>query len=128
MEGAHSKLKRDPALEHTSPRNMLSLVTAIINVVADYRWQGDAALSKARRYTLHNWKTAPLMSEISTLGQVSSKALRLTQHQISRAEDQQPMPPCTGSYTVSMGIPCSHTIRRYLQQSLILKLDDFHRH
>ena len=46
----------------------------------------------------------------------------------SRATQDDPLGPCSGTFSTSMGLPCAHTIREYLVTNQSLNLADIHQH
>ncbi|CAG8692947.1 9518_t:CDS:1, partial [Ambispora gerdemannii] len=47
---------------------------------------------------------------------------------VSNATSENLLQPCSGTFTLSMGLPCSHTIQMYLTNNQCLQLTDFHQH
>ncbi|CAG8477335.1 10462_t:CDS:2 [Scutellospora calospora] len=63
-------------------------------------------------------------------GKVSSFALKKINEEykkVSRATVQNPLPPCSGSFSRTMGLPCTHHIQ-HLENSQGLILEDIHMH
>ncbi|KAI9909324.1 hypothetical protein PsorP6_014977 [Peronosclerospora sorghi] len=60
---------------------------------------------------------------------VSHHALRLVHEELRKAQDQADVPtPCTGVFTATMGLPCSHRIRDTLAIRGRFELTDFFAH
>ena len=75
VEGAHSKLKRDPSLGGSSRRGILALVEACIAVAEDYREKLKLALGVDRSHITRKWQQEPFFGDI--VRKVSGKALDL---------------------------------------------------
>lgn len=59
-------------------------------------------------------------------GWVSHEALRKVEKQ--RKQLSEECPPCTGLFTKSLGLPCSHILKPLIQQKQPLQLYHFHQH
>ena len=63
-------------------------------------------------------------------GKVSIFALKKINEQyqkVAHATLQKPLPPCTGSFLKTMGLPCAHIIQ-HLDSNQGLILDNIHKH
>ena len=72
--------------------------------------------------------SGPLYSIVR--GWVSYEALRMVeeQRQLLTKTDPPYLPICTGSFSRSQGLPCSHTLRGLLELNQALRLEHFHPH
>ena len=59
-------------------------------------------------------------------GWISHEALRKVEQQRKRLS--QGCPPCTGTFTKTMGLPCAHMLDSIIQQAKPLELNHFHTH
>lgn len=72
--------------------------------------------------------SGPLYSAVR--GWVSHEALRKVeeQRQLLTKQDPPHSTLCTGSFSRSLGLPCSHTVKALLEQNQVLRLGHFHTH
>ncbi|CAG8842096.1 25674_t:CDS:1, partial [Gigaspora margarita] len=47
---------------------------------------------------------------------------------LNNSTQENPLQPCSGTFTSSMGLPCSHTILKHHTNNQCLQLTDFHQH
>ena len=81
--------------------------------------------AQGRAITPHTARTA-LYTQL--LGRISNYSLGKLWDQRFRLTSPDPLPPCSGSFTLSMGLPCAHRIQKRLRQNEVLTLDDIHAH
>ena len=117
VEGTHALLKKQ--LE--SSELTLDLVVDNIRVITDKQLQALTQLQGVQRNSF------PLDAPGNISGAVhnflSHKAVHHTMEQVSLAENES-LPPCTGLYRRSMGLPCAHELRN--RQERMLQLSSFH--
>ena len=59
---------------------------------------------------------------------ISHKALSVANEMLKEARLTPELPPCTGTYHASLGIPCRHTMQRHMQTGEPLDPREFHLH
>jgi hypothetical protein len=87
----------------------------------------DMALKRDRIYTGVNakrWKC--LDPQLNT--QIVPQAMEELRKQLALAADELRRSDCTGKFEASMGIPCYHTIRSYIQLKVTITSEVFHPH
>ncbi|CAG8613947.1 3445_t:CDS:2, partial [Cetraspora pellucida] len=102
--------------------------TTISLAVTNQKKEIDAMVASERIHVPLFALNNPLYSNIR--GKVSTFTLKKINEQCqktNRAITEEPLPPCTGSFSKTMGLPCAHTIS-LLENDQALTLDSIHEH
>jgi hypothetical protein len=85
----------------------------------------DSALAMDLTHIPHTARD-PLYSQL--IGRVSNFALGKIWEQRHRLVVSELLPPCTRTFSSSMGLPCAHQIQQRLRENQVLQLEDVHQH
>ncbi|CAG8532717.1 14492_t:CDS:2 [Cetraspora pellucida] len=121
IEDAHSTLK---AYLQVSTEDLYYIHTTISLAVTNQKKEIDAMVASERIHVPLFALNNPLYSNIR--GKVSTFALKKINEQCQKtncAITEKPLPPCTGSFSKTMGLPCAHTIS-LLENDQALILDN----
>ncbi|CAG8659342.1 8612_t:CDS:1, partial [Cetraspora pellucida] len=125
IEGAHATLK---AYLQGSMGDLYRVYMAISLVVTNQKNELDAMIA-SERIRIPVFATNDVLYT-NVKGKISTFALKKINEQyqkVKHATAQEPLPPCTGSFTRTMGLPCAHIIQHFgNNQSLML--DNIHKH
>jgi hypothetical protein len=108
-----------------STSNLKTVYDKISILLANQHVEFEAAIAHNQTHTPHTARHpfyAPLLSKVSNyaLGKLWEQ-----RHQLASPD---PLPPCTGSFINTMGLPCAHEMRSRLADNGTLLLADIHPH
>ncbi|CAG8458404.1 9522_t:CDS:2 [Cetraspora pellucida] len=125
VEGAHATIK---TYLHTSAGDLRNVRIKLSLAVNNQKQELDTKISSEKirfpTFVQNNSLYANIKNKISNF------ALKKVDEQYQRikcATTQDPLPPCTGSFSSTMGLPCAHKIQ-IIENNQGLTLDDFHEH
>ncbi|CAB4394027.1 unnamed protein product [Rhizophagus irregularis] len=125
VEGAHSALK---ASLQVSTGDLYRVQTAITLMVTNQKKEINSMVSSDCIYLPIFAHNNPLYANIK--GKISIFALKKINEQyqkVTHATAKEPLLPCTGFYSTTMGLPCAHNIQQ-LDNNQGLILDNIHKH
>jgi hypothetical protein len=122
VEGAHNTLKTYLQVSTGDLRVVYDKITLLLaNQLAQY----EAGVAQNKTRTPHTSRD-PFYAAL--IGRVSNFALGQIWKQRHRLAMPETLSPCIGTFTASMGLPCTHIIQIHLHENGMLHLDDVHPH
>ena len=124
-EGAHAMLKKYLQVSTGD----LYAVYHKIDMALEHQHREIEAQASSERIATPHVQNIPFFSPLLT--KISLFALKKCYDQylkVMKATPEDPLHPCRGSFTQTMGMPCAHKINDRLQRNQTLQLGDFHRH
>jgi MULE transposase domain len=122
VERAHSKLKM--ALQ-VSTGDLKTVFEKIRLLLENDHMEHNGALAIDLTRIPHTARD-PLYGQL--IGRISNFALGKIWEQRHRLVVSEVLPPCTKSFSSSMGLPCAHQIEQRLRENQVLQLEDIHQH
>lgn len=125
VEGAHATLKR---YLQVSVGN-LQLVYEKISLLLENQHNEIKEMVEKNKTRIPHSQNIPFYSRL--VSHISLYALKKIHEQFikaSHATYDNPLEPCTGTFTTSMGLPCAHIIQERLANNQLLDLNDIHQH
>jgi hypothetical protein len=122
VEGAHSTLK---SYLQVLTGDLKTVYDKISLLLISRFTEFDAAIDHNKLRIPHTARD-PLYAPL--VGRISSFALGKLWDQRHCLVTSTSLPPCTGLFRNTMGMPCAHEIQQRLSQHLTLQLEDIHSH
>ena len=125
VEGGHIVLKNYLQVSTGDLRS----VREKLSLAIEHQYHENQALISSEMIRVPHTLQSPFFALVVT--KVSSFALEKVLEEYEkamRASREAPLPPCNGLFTVSMGLPCAHEIKRRLEANQILDLVDINKH
>lgn len=124
-ESGHAKLKRELVVSTGNLKQVVDKISLLLrNERSDYLLRYESDKDRVPNNLANNF-LKPLKRY------VSSYALHQASHQLGKLQalkDGEELMPCTHTFWKSMGIPCVHEIKKYLDEDHLLPLSCFDWH
>ncbi|CAG8813354.1 40159_t:CDS:1, partial [Gigaspora margarita] len=125
VEGAHAMLKTYLQVSMSD----LHIVYEKISLVIENQYQEIKTKSSQEMIRIPQAQNNQFYAQV--ILKVFTFALKKVHEQFlkaSSATSENSLWPCSSTFKLSMGLPCSHTIQELLDNDKCLQLDNFHQH